>query len=50
MSKNMITYKELLIEMYEQLVKGWSLLPENATGLGDDKKSIGIYLKRNKGC
>jgi ribosomal protein S18 acetylase RimI-like enzyme len=36
--------------MYDQLVQGWALLPENATGLGDDKQSIAKYLERNKGC
>jgi N-acetylglutamate synthase len=46
----MITYVELTIDMYDQLVQGWCFLPENATGLGDDKESIGKYLERNKGC
>ena len=46
----MINYEELTIDMYDQLVQGWSLLPENATELGDDKQSIAKYLERNKGC
>ena len=46
----MIDYKELTIDMYDQLVQGWLLLPENATGLGDDKHSIEMYLERNRGC
>ena len=46
----MITYAEITIDMYEQLVRGWALLPKNATGLGDDKQSIAKYLERNKGC
>lgn len=46
----MIKYKVLTIDMYDQLVQGWSLLPENATGLGDDKQSITKYLDRNEGC
>ena len=46
----MITYSEITIDMYDQLVQGWALLPENATGIGDDKQSIAKYLKRNNGC
>jgi ribosomal protein S18 acetylase RimI-like enzyme len=36
--------------MYDQLVEGWNLLPENAIGPGDDRQSIEKYLKRNEGC
>ncbi len=46
----MITYAALTIDMYDQLVQGWTLLSENATGLGDDKQSIAKYLERNNGC
>jgi hypothetical protein len=46
----MITYQELTIEMFESLVEGWRLLPDHATGLGDDRESITGYLERNKGC
>jgi ribosomal protein S18 acetylase RimI-like enzyme len=46
----MIKYEVLTIDMYDLLVQGWSLLPENATGLGDDKQSIAKYLDRNEGC
>lgn len=45
-----INYLPLRIEMYDQLVKGWNLLPENATGIGDDRESIGNYLTRNRNC
>ena len=45
-----IDYKELNISMYPQLEAGWKLLPDNATGLGDDKKSIEVYLLRNPRC
>jgi len=45
-----ITYTEITMDMYDQLVQGWALLPDNATGLGDDQQSIAKYLERNKGC
>ena len=45
-----IEYKKLTIEMYEQMAKGWSELPSNAIGIGDDKASILNYLDRNKNC
>lgn len=45
-----IEYLPLEIAMYDQLVEGWSLLPDNATGIGDDRESIGNYLKRNRNC
>ena len=45
-----IEYKNLKPKMYEQLQKGWKLLPENAVGVGDDRESILRYLKRNRKC
>lgn len=45
-----IEYMTLEITMYDQLVEGWNLLPDNATGRGDDRETVGNYLTRNRNC